>query len=230
MILYLLIMAPFLILGYWAQHRVTSTFRQFSQVPSASGMTGAEMARAILDRNGLHAVEVRAVPGELSDHYDPSNHTVNLSEPVFGARSVAAVSVAAHEVGHAIQHARKYAPMQARSAILPAAIGGQNIAPMLIMVGFLLLAFANSPLGAWVLLGGIIFYAAAVLFQLVTLPVEFDASRRAKQQIRDLGLVPATEIGGAGAVLGAAAWTYVAGALAGLASLAYYVMIFLDRR
>lgn len=214
-------------LGLYAQHKVTSTFRRFSAVPSSSHRTGAEVARAILDRNGLHDVEVLATPGELSDHYDPRNRTVNLSEPVYGSTSISAVSVAAHEVGHAIQHAKAYAPLAIRSAVFPIAALGTNMAmPLLLFGGFL--AYGGSVFGRTILLVGIAAYAFAVLFQLVTLPVEFDASRRAKGQLRELALVQGGgEAGGASKVLSAAALTYVAAALAALAQLLYFVQMFL---
>jgi len=215
-----------LALGFWAQHRVKSTFRQYAEVPSSSNRTGAEVARAILDRNGLHDVQVLAVPGELSDHYNPADRTVNLSEPVFGQTSISAVSVAAHEVGHAMQHAQAYAPLAIRSAVFPAAAFGSNIAPLLLMGGVVLTAMSVA-FGPWVMVLGIVGYSFAVLFQLVTLPVEFDASRRAKGQLRELALVQGPEHDGASKVLSAAAMTYVAGALAALAQLMYFVTMFM---
>jgi Zn-dependent membrane protease YugP len=218
-----------LLFGFWAQHHVTSSFRTWSEVPSASGMTGSEVARRILDQNGLHDVQVVPVAGELSDHYDPKTRTVALSEPVFGARSVSALSVAAHEVGHAIQHQQRYAPMSMRAALFPAAALGSNVWQILLMVGMVLM-FVTPVLGMWAIAIGVGFYAFAVLFHVVTLPVEFDASRRAKVQLQQLGVVAANETNGVSKVLSAAAMTYVAGALAAIMQLIYWVMILLNNR
>ena len=229
--------APFLVLlifpivlGFWANHRVKSSFRRWSEVRSSTNMTGAQMARTILDRNGLTNVKVVPVAGELSDHYDPRSNTVALSESVYGVQSVAAVSVAAHEVGHAIQHQQSYFPLAIRSAVLPAASFGSRAWSLLSTIGFVLLIFMHSPLGAYVLGIGIIFFSFAVLFQIVTLPVEFDASRRAKKQLIEMNLVPQSEAAGTTAVLSAAALTYVAAALASIGMLLYYVMLLLGNR
>ena len=231
MILYLVLVIPFVILGFVAQRRVSGTFAQWSEVRSSSGRTGAEVARAILDRNGLQHVEVLHTPGVLSDHYDPRKKTVNLSDPVFGSNSVAAVSVAAHEVGHAIQHAKAYAPLAARTALFPVASFGSASFMPLFIIGVVLMS-AGAVFGQWVLLAAIVLFAFGVLFQLVTLPVEFDASRRAKGQLQELTLLPAggQEAVGAQKVLSAAALTYVAAALAALAQLAYFVIQFLVPR
>jgi Zn-dependent membrane protease YugP len=218
--------------GLLAQRNVTGTFRRWSQTQSSSGRTGAEVARAILDRNGLHDVPVEPVAGELSDHYDPGKRVVRLSEPVFGSRSVSAVAVAAHEVGHAIQHKQAYAPLAIRSALFPiAAFGGSAFTP-LFLVGIVLFA-AGSVVGAtYVMIAALALFAFNVLFQLVTLPVEFDASRRAKAQLQELTLVPAggQEAEGAAKVLSAAALTYVVAALASVATLAYYAWMFFGNR
>ena len=229
--------APFLLLlifpvllGFWANHRVKSSFRKWSEVRSSSNMTGAQMARTILDRNGLTDVRVISVPGALSDHYDPRSRTVALSESVYGVQSVAAVSVAAHEVGHAIQHQRSYFPLAIRSAVLPAAQFGSNAWAILSTIGFLLLFLVRSPLGLYALGIGIIFFSFAVLFQIVTLPVEFDASRRAKKQLIEMNMVPQSETAGTAAVLQAAALTYVAAALASIGTLVYYIMLVLGNR
>ena len=231
MILYLVLVIPFVILGFVAQRRVSGTFAQWSEVRSSSGRTGAEVARAILDRNGLQHVEVLHTPGVLSDHYDPRKKTVNLSDPVFGSNSVAAVSVAAHEVGHAIQHAKAYAPLAARTALFPVASFGSASFMPLFIIGVVLMS-AGAVFGQWVLLAAIVLFAFGVLFQLVTLPVEFDASRRAKGQLQELTLLPAggQEAVGAQKVLSAAALTYVAAALAAMAQLAYFVIQFLVPR
>ncbi len=227
MLLYLALFVPFLILGFWAQRRVTGTFSEWSQVRSTSGRTGADVARAILDRNGLTDVQVLHTPGQLSDHYDPRNRTVNLSDDVFGSASVAAVAVAAHEVGHAIQHQKAYAPLAIRSALVPVASFGSASFMPLFFAG-VILASTGAVFGQTIILVAIGLYAFAVLFQLVTLPVEFDASRRARSQMQELTLLPAggQEAVGTGKVLNAAAMTYVAAALASLAQLAYFVIQF----
>ena len=229
MLLYLAIMVPFMVLGFWAQSRVTSRFNKWSEVRSTSGRSGAEIARAILDRNGLQHVEVLHTPGQLSDHYDPRKKTVNLSDSVFGSNSVSAVAVAAHEVGHAIQHAKAYAPMTLRSAVFPAAQFGSGAFMPMFIAGIVLFFIGMSGLGQTVMLIAIVLFAFGVLFQLVTLPVEFDASRRAKAQLQELTLVPAggQEAEGTQQVLGAAAMTYVAAALMSVAQLAYFAMQFL---
>lgn len=232
--LYLIAMAPFMLLGFWAQSRVKSAFEKWSQVGSSSGVTGAQMARTILDRNGLTDVEVRSTPGELSDHYDPRNRTVNLSPSVFGTASVAAVSVAAHEVGHAIQHQKAYAPFQARSAVAPVAQFSSRAFMPLFIGGFILqiVTGVQGGIGEYAMILAIVAFAVGVLFQLVTLPVEFDASRRAKRQLTDMNISSsgAAEVRGTAQVLNAAALTYVAAALAAVAQLAYFVFQMMGAR
>ena len=227
MILYLLIMLPFLALGMWAQRRVHGAFEQWSQVRSSSGRTGAEVARAILDRNGLSGVEIRSTPGELSDHYDPRNRTVNLSPSVFGSASISAVSVAAHEVGHAIQHEKAYAPFRARSAVAPAAQFSSAAFMPLFIAGIVLQIFTGvgGGIGEYCMIAAIALFSIGVLFQLVTLPVEFDASKRAKNELAGMNISSggAAEAKGTAQVLNAAAMTYVAAALAAVAQLAYFV-------
>jgi Zn-dependent membrane protease YugP len=205
-----------MVIGFWAQHRVKSTFARNLQVPVANGMTGAQVARQILDRNGLHDVPVEQAPGSLTDHYDPRSRSVHLSEPVYSGASVASTAVGAHEVGHAIQHAQAYGFFRFRSALFPAVQFASNMWMLLLFGGLILGVFQLAYLG-------VALFAIAVLFQLVTLPVEFDASRRAKQQLSDLGLVAANESAGVKSTLTAAAWTYVAAALASVAMLLYYL-------
>jgi Zn-dependent membrane protease YugP len=209
-------------IGFWAQHRVKSTFAKNLQVPVASGMTGAQVARRILDSNGLNDVPVEQAQGSLTDHYDPRSRSVHLSEPVYNSTSVASTAVGAHEVGHAIQHANAYAFFRFRSAMFPAVQFASNIWALFLFGGFILGVFG-------LIYVGIALFAIAVLFQLVTLPVEFDASRRAKQQLSDLGLVGSSEAAGVKSTLTAAAWTYVAAALASVAMLLYYLSM-LSRR
>ena len=209
-----------LILGLVVQSRLKSTFAKNSRVPVASGKTGAEVAREILDRNGLHGVPVHpSKAGPLSDHYDPRKRGVFLSEPVYAGRSIAATAVAAHEVGHAIQHATAYKPMTIRSAIWPVAAFGSQAWFFILIAGVLFGAFGLVQLALLV-------FSAVIIFQLVTLPVEFNASRRAMVQIRETGLVNDAEAVGARKTLTAAAMTYVAGALASIAQLLYFLAIF----
>lgn len=211
-----------MLLGFWAQHRVKSTFQRNLEVPVANGMTGAQVARQILDANGLNDVPVEQAPGALTDHYDPRSRSVHLSEPVYGGVSVASTAVGAHEVGHAIQHAQAYSFFRVRSALFPAVQFASNIW-MLFLLGGLFLGILGFIYIA------IVLYAIAVLFQIVTLPVEFDASRRAKQQLQDLGLVASNEAAGVKSTLTAAAWTYVAAALAAVAVLLYYLSMLSNR-
>jgi len=211
-----------MVIGFWAQHRVKSTFARNLEVPVANGMTGSQVARRILDSNGLNEVPIEETPGSLSDHYDPRSKSVHLSPEVFRGVSIASTSVAAHEVGHALQHAQAYAFFKFRSAMFPAVQFASNIWVLFLIggiffqiTGFIVLAIA--------------LYSIAVLFQIVTLPVEFDASSRAKRQLNDLGLVIASEGAGVKSVLSAAAWTYVAGALAAVAILLYYLSLLSNR-
>jgi Zn-dependent membrane protease YugP len=223
LLIYVLYIVPPMILGLWAQSAVNRNFRKWSEVPSSTGRSGAEIARMILDRNGLNGVPVEEVPGELSDHYDPRTRTVRLSQSVYGQRSIAAVSVAAHEVGHAIQHAKSYLPMQARTAVFPVTSFSSNLWFPLLLGG----AFLNI---VGLVQIAILLYAFVVLFHIVTLPVELNASSRAKKQLRELGFGIGQDTRGTSKVLNAAAMTYVAGALAALSQLLYFAMMFLGNR
>jgi Zn-dependent membrane protease YugP len=209
-----------LILGLAVQGWLRSTFAKNSRVPVASGMTGADVARRIPDSNGLQSVPVQpSKAGPLSDHYDPRTRGVFLSEAVYAGRSVAATAVAAHEVGHAIQHATAYVPMRLRSAIWPVAAFGSQAWFFILIAGVIFGAFGLVQLA-------LIVFALVIAFQIVTLPVEFNASRRALAQIRQFRLVSDTEAVGARQTLTAAAMTYVAGALASIAQLLYFLAIF----
>ena len=221
--LYLACLIVPMALGFWAQHSVKTTFKRYSEVPEDTGLTGAQVARRILDANGLQDVPVNAVQGELSDHYDPKTRSVNLSEPVYGAATIASTAVAAHEVGHAIQHAKAYFPMTVRSALWPVTAFASKVW-MFLLIGGALLNALN------LVLVGVLLYAAVVLFQIVTLPVEFDASRRAAVQLKTLGIANPDESVGVRKVLTAAAMTYVAGALAALAQLLYFATVVLGNR
>ena len=214
--MYLLFLAPGLALSLWASFRVKSTFNKYSQVRTMRGMTGAQAAGELLQRAGITDVEVVRSSGVLSDHYNPLTKKLALSEPVYGSTSVAAVGVATHEAGHAIQHARHYAPLWVRSMLVPTANIGSSIG-YLAMVGGLMLSMTNM-----VVIGAILF-SAVLLFQVVTLPVEFDASRRAKALVVEYGIVTMEERKGVDAVLNAAALTYVAAAITTLLTLLYYL-------
>lgn len=209
-------------LGFWAQHRVKSTFAKNLEVGVASGLSGAEVARRILDANGLTEVPVEETPGSLSDHYDPRSRSVHLSPEVYRGVSVASTSVGAHEVGHAIQHAQASAFFKVRSALFPAVQFASNIWVLLLFGGLLLGALQL----AWL---GVLLFAIVVLFQLVTLPVEFDASKRARRQLQDLGLVASSEGNGVQATLNAAAWTYVVAALIAITQLLYFLSLLNNR-
>lgn len=219
---YLLFATPALVLGMIAQFKVKSEFDRYSQVMTQRGITGARAAREILNSYGLYDVAVERVDGFLSDHYDPINRVLRLSPPVYDQPSLAAVGVAAHEAGHALQHKHGYLPLQFRSAIVPAVSIGSNLGPILFMVGLFI-----NPTIAWI---GIILYALVAVFTIITLPVEFDASNRAKQLLVAEGIVLPSEAQGAGAVLDAAALTYVAGVVQAISTLLYYVFVLTNRR
>ena len=204
-----------LLFGLWAQMRVKRTFAKYSQVAPHNGMTGAEAAAAVLRSSGLPNLQIRPVAGHLSDHYDPRNRTLNLSADVGGASSLAALGVAAHEAGHAVQDAKRYAPMRIRQALVPAATIGQSLWFIPVVLGLIMGLTGLVTVG-------LILFAAIVLFQLVTLPVEFDASRRALVALEGQGLLAADELPGARKVLNAAALTYIAGFVAALGQLVYF--------
>jgi Zn-dependent membrane protease YugP len=214
--LYLLFVLPGLGLSMWASARVKSAFKKYSKVRTARGFTGAQAAQELLRGAGIADVKIVRSKGVLSDHYNPVSKTLALSESVYGSDSVAAVGVATHEAGHAIQHARHYAPLWARSALVPTAKIGSSIGYFAMMIG-MFMASTNM-----VLVGAVLF-SAVLLFQVVTLPVEFDASHRAKTLIVEHGIVTAQERKGVDAVLNAAALTYVAAAVSTLLTLLYFL-------
>jgi len=206
-----------LLFGLWAQSQVSRTFKRYSQVPTSNGMTGAQAGAAVLRASGLPGVSIRAVAGRLSDHYDPRSKTLNLSQDVGQAATVAAVGVAAHEAGHALQDSQGYRPMRIRQTLVPAAQFGQSLWFLPVVIGLVT--------GATGLVNiGLILFLAIVLFQLVTLPVEFDASKRALVAIEGQGLLRGAELDGARAVLRAAALTYVAAFVASLGQLIYFFL------
>jgi uncharacterized protein len=221
--MYFVFMIPGLLLMLWAQARVRGSYAKYSKVRNDVNMTGAQVARRVLDANGLYDVPVEPTPGELTDHYDPRSRTLRLSKGVYDAPSIAAMGIAAHEAGHAIQHARAFAPLQFRTAIVPAVNIGSNLGIFVLLAG----VFLQNPGMAWI---GVGLFALATVFALITLPVEFDASKRAKEALANLGLTDGglrggQEGAGVAAVLNSAAWTYVAGFAASLLTLLYYVML-----
>jgi uncharacterized protein len=215
--LYLLFALPGLALSLWAQFKVKSTFKKFSEVPARSGMTGARAAAELIRQRGVSGVRIEPTHGFLSDHYDPFQRVLRLSEDVYHGRSLAALGVAAHEAGHAIQHAQSYGPLKFRSLLVKPASIGSNFGVILASIGLALQASSLTTIG-------IILFSAAVLFTLVTLPVEFDASKRAVVALRELGIVTPAEAPGAAAVLNAAALTYVAAAITAILQLLYFLM------
>lgn len=216
----LLWIAPAILLALWAQWRVKATYATAQQVPAP--LSGAAAARHILDSGGLQNVDIEQIPGHLSDHYDPQAKVLRLSPEVYQGRNLAAVGIAAHESGHALQDAHAYAPMIVRNMAVPAANFGGGISSILVMLGF----FLQFGVLIW---AGIILFGCVVFFQLVNLPVEFNASSRAKAQLVDLGIVSPDEMTYVNKVLNAAAWTYVAGTLQALLTLVYYLSL-ADRR
>ena len=217
----LIFIAPALILGLWAQYRVKSTYNSAARVPAS--LSGAAAARHILNSAGLYDVDIEQVPGHLSDHYDPRSRVLRLSPDVYHGASQASVGIAAHEAGHAIQHARNYAPLVIRNAAVPAANFGSNASFIMLMLGM----FLQMP---FLILLGIAVFGAFVFFQVVNLPVEFDASARAKAQLVDLGIVPRQEMTYVNKVLNAAALTYVAATLQAVLTLLYYILRFTGSR
>jgi hypothetical protein len=212
---------PGLLLGLWAQYSLRNTFAKYSEVPTASGVTGAQAAQRLIAALGLH-IGVAGTGGQLTDFYDPESKSINLSESSVNG-SIASVAVVAHEIGHAEQDAQGYTPMKLRSAIVPAVKLGSWVGPMLFLVGLLL----NAPSLAF---AGIIFFSAAAIFSLVTLPVEFDASRRGLIMLRQNDILSPAELPGAKSVLRAAALTYVAAALQAVGTMLYYVSLVARRR
>lgn len=216
---YLIFILPALILSIYAQFKVKSTFKKYSAVRSTKGITGRDVAVNLLRNNGISQVKVEAIQGKLTDHYDPSAHVLRLSEPVYGNDSIAAIGVAAHEVGHAIQHQQGYAPMALRQKIVPITNFASTASFPILLIGMI---FASSNL----MLIGILLFSAVVLFHIVTLPVEYNASNRAVLQLSQIGLISNEEVPMVKKVLSAAALTYLAAALSAIANLLYYVMIF----
>jgi Zn-dependent membrane protease YugP len=214
---YLIFIAPALLLALWAQMRVKATYAAARQEPAQ--LSGAAAARFILDSDGLQSVRIEQIPGELSDHYDPRDRVLRLSPEVYQGRTLASVGIAAHEAGHALQHHHAYAPLAIRNAAVPVASFGSGVGVIVIILG------AIMQMG-WLFWAGIALFGAVVFFQLVNLPVEFDASRRAKALLVERGIVPREEMAHVNSVLNAAAWTYVAATLQSVMILLYYITRF----
>ena len=223
-----ILLIPAMAFAMWAQWKVRSTFERYSKVRAANGLTGRDMARQIMMRNGVSGVEVEAVQGMLSDHYDPGSRTVRLSAPNYSGDSISSIAVAAHEVGHVLQHQQGYLPLQLRSGMTPVVSIVSTAAWPLFIIG--LLIGPRVPFAGLLMDLGIFFFAGAVLFHLVTLPVEFDASKRALAELTSTGAVLPQEVDGAKKVLNAAALTYVAAAAMAVLQLVRLLVLRNDRR
>lgn len=221
--LYLVLVGPAMLLAMWAQFRVKSAYHEGNMQRALSGVSGAETAQMILDAHGYKDVRIEMSGGELSDHYDPREKVVRLSPAVFTGHTLSALGIAAHEVGHVIQDKTSYGPLALRNGIVPLASVGGNFSMILFMIG-LALSSMRLPLGNWLVLGAIALFTVFVIFQLVNLPVEFDASNRAKRWLATSGLVAAEEAPVVRSVLNAAAWTYVAGTLGAVMTLVYLLI------
>lgn len=213
------------VLSWLVQMNLQNKFKKYSQIPTNNGMTGADVARKMLNDNGIYDVQVTHTPGHLTDHYNPANKTVNLSESVYNSNSIMAAAVAAHECGHALQHARAYAPLTMRSKLVPVVSFASNIMTWVILAGILMINFFPE-----LLLIGIILFATTTLFSFITLPVEINASKRALVWLSASGITNAYNHDKAEDALRSAAYTYVVAALGSLATLIYYIMIYLGRR
>ena len=227
-----LVMIPALIFSLWAQFKVNSTFKKYAKVRNRRGLTGADVARRVLDANGLHNVTIEHIHGHLTDHYDPRTNVIRLSDSVYASTGIAALGVAAHEAGHAVQHAVGYAPIKLRTAIIPLTRFGSFMAMPLFIIGMLFSGayYLGNDIGSILMMTGILFFSFSALFQLVTLPTEFNASARAMKALDNGGILASDELHAARATLTAAAMTYVAALATSLASLLRLILIFNRRR
>ncbi|MBO5022979.1 MAG: zinc metallopeptidase [Clostridia bacterium] len=225
---YIVLVMPAVIFSLWASVKVNSTFKKYSSVRPLSGMTGAEAARRVLDANGLYNVRIERISGNLTDHFDPRTNVIRLSDSVYSASSTAAIGVAAHEAGHAIQYAKGYVPLKLRNAIIPATNLGSRLAMPLILLGLLFSSVGQH--FVYVAYAGIICFALSTVFQLLTLPTEFNASRRALASIENAGLLYGQDLDGARKVLSAAAMTYVAALAVSIMQLLHLISIVGGRR
>jgi hypothetical protein len=221
--LYWLFIGAGMVLSLWAQFRVKSAYARYSKVATRGGLTGADVAKRILEANGVNGVRIEGIRGSLTDHYDPRTRTLRLSEGVFGSHSIAAAGIAAHEVGHAIQHAQGYGPLKFRSAWVPVANLGGGLSMFVIMAA-LAMGGAATATGQSLATAGVLMFATTTVFTLITLPVEFDASRRALATLESGGVMPEAELAGARKVLRAAALTYVAAFVTSLLTLVYWLI------
>ncbi len=225
-LLYIIISLPALILGLWAQAKIRSSYSKYSKVRTTTGLSGAEVARRMLDQNGLSTVRIEQVPGNLSDHYDPAKNVLRLSQGVYNSPSVAAAGVAAHEVGHALQDKEKYGPLVLRSLLVPTVQIGSWLGPIVFAVGLML----NTQSGTDIAVIGLLLFSATALFSLVTLPVEFNATKRAKAWLADSGIIYSSDTEGINKVLDSAALTYVASAAQSISTVLYYALLLSGRR
>lgn len=223
--IYFLFILPPLLFMLYAQHRVSSAYNKYSRVANKQRVTGGQAAQTLLQANGLTNVRVEGIRGQLTDHYDPRHKVLRLSQGVYNNASVAALGIVAHEVGHAVQDRAGYAPMKIRAALVPAASLGTNLGYVFIILGFILYGLIGLNFGYNLVWLGIFLFAGMVLFSLVTLPVEYNASHRARLMLRSTGLVSAEEYEAASSVLSAAALTYVAATLQALANLFFFVLM-----
>lgn len=224
----IILLLPAVLLAAWAQYRVSSTFNKYSKIASLRGLTGAQAARMILDRNGLTNVRIQRIGGNLTDNFDPRTNIVNLSDSTYASNSIGAIGVAAHECGHAVQYATGYAPIKIRNGIYPVVNFCNMLSMPIILIGFVLTAFGGiAPIVVDI---GILLYCTTVIFQLITLPVEFNASSRALKTLESYNMLSTEELGGAKKVLSAAAMTYVAAALSSLMTLVRLFVISRETR
>lgn len=223
--IYWIIFIGVAVVSYLVQAQLQSKFKKYSKMPLTNGMTGRDVALQMLHDNGIYDVQVTSTPGHLTDHYNPANKTVNLSEGVYSSNSVAAAAVAAHECGHAVQHARAYAPLRMRSALVPIVQFSSSIMTWILLAGILMVNTFPQ-----LLLAGIVLFAMTTLFSFITLPVEINASKRALVWLNNAGVTNAYNHAQAEDALRSAAYTYVVAALGSLATLVYYIMIYMGRR
>ena len=223
--MYWILLIGIALVSFIVQQNLQSKFKKYSQMPLSNGMTGRDVAEKMLHDNGIYDVRVTSTPGSLTDHYNPVNKTVNLSEGVYGSCSVAAAAVAAHECGHAVQHAQAYAPLKMRSALVPVVQFSSTIVSWVLLAGIIMIETMPS-----ILLFGIILFATSTLFSFITLPVEINASQRALAWMSRAGITNAFNHKAAEDALKSAAYTYVVAALSSLATLVYYVMVYMNRR
>jgi len=224
--LYWVIFIGIALVSWLVQLNLTNKFKKYSKIPLDNGMTGKDVAEKMLRENGIDDVQVKSTRGTLTDNYNPTNHTISLSEGVYASNSVAAAAVAAHETGHAIQHAKAYGPLKMRSALVPVVAFSSKYVTWILLAGMLLLG-SNGQLGTTILLIGIVMFALTTLFSFITLPVEINASKRALVWLNQSGITNSRNDAAAKGALKAAAYTYVVAALGSLATLLYYIMIFL---